>query len=92
MPSRRLGAAPPVSGEPAPPRRGRTTQEMLAERRGTGPLGTLLRVGLALVAVVVLLGILYLGASALEGDEPVEHAPWADRSAPDVRPAPLEGQ
>jgi hypothetical protein len=81
-----------MAEEETPRPRGRTTQEMLAERSGPGFLGTVLRtvVGIAIVAVL-LVGI-YFGARALEGDKPVERAPWAAKNAPDVKPAPLDPQ
>lgn len=77
---------------PAPLKRGRTTQEMLAERRGPGFVGTVARTLVGLLAVVAVLAVIYVGASALEGDDGPQRAPWAERSAPDVTPAPLADQ
>jgi len=76
---------------PAPPRRIRSTQEMLAERSGPGTATIVGRALLGLLAVALLLGALLLGAMALDPDT-AERAPWASPSAPDVAPAPLERQ
>lgn len=76
----------------APVKRGRTTQEMLDERRGPGFFGTLLRTLIGLGVFVAVLAVVYFAASALEGDKKVERAPWAAKSAPDVKPASLVDQ
>ncbi len=79
--------------QPAPLKRGRSTQDMLDERKGPGFVGTALRTLIGLLVVVALLAVVYFGASALEGDQKVEHAPWAAKSAPDdVVPASLVDQ
>ena len=89
MPSESLSST--EAEEPAR-QRGRSTADMIAENRGPGLFVTTLRtlVGVALVALV-LFGI-FLGARALEGDKPVERAPWATKGAPNVAPDPLVDQ
>lgn len=92
-PIRRTGSTERDAAEdgPTPLKRGRTTQEMLADRRGPGFVRTLLRTLAGLAVVAVLLAGLYFGASALEDDK-VERAPWAAESTPDAKPATLDDQ
>ena len=78
--------------EPTPLKRGQTTQERLAERKGGGFLHTVLRTLVGLAVVALLLVGIFLAASALEGDPKVERAPWAAKSAPDVKPDGLADQ
>lgn len=77
---------------PTPLNRGRTTQERLAEGRGPGFFGTLLRTLAGLGVLLVVLAVIFVVASVVQGDKPVERAPWAAKSAPDVTPAPLSEQ
>lgn len=77
---------------PAPPRRIRSTQEMLAERSGPGTVAVVGRTLLGLLALLLVLGAVLLVAVALEPDGEPARAPWASPSAPEVAPAPLEAQ
>jgi len=76
---------------PAPQRRIRSTQEMLAEDPRPGTATIVARTLLGLLALVLVLGALLLVAMALD-PETEERAPWASPSAPEVTPPPLEAQ
>jgi hypothetical protein len=71
---------------PGPHNQAKSTQDMLDERSGAGPIVAFFKTlgGLAIAAVVV--AAIFFGAKALEGDDPPEHAPWSTKAAPDVRP------
>jgi hypothetical protein len=77
---------------PAPQRRIRSTQEMLAEDPRPGTATIIGRTLLGLLALLLLLGAILLVAMALDPDSEPDRAPWASPSAPEVAPAPLERQ
>lgn len=77
---------------PAPERRIRSTQEMLAQRAGPGTATIIGRTLLGLLALLLLLGALLLVAMALDPDSEPDRAPWAGPSAPDVAPPALAPQ
>jgi hypothetical protein len=77
---------------PAPQRRIRSTQEMLAEDPRPGTATIIGRTLLGLLALLLVLGAMFLVAAALEPDTEPARAPWASPSAPEVTPAPLEAQ
>jgi hypothetical protein len=78
--------------EPAPQRRIRSTQEMLAEDPRPGTATIIGRTLLGLLALLLVLGALFLVAMALDPDSEPDRAPWASPTAPDVAPPPLEAQ
>lgn len=82
----------PLTDAPAPRRKKRTTQDMLAENRGPGLLVTSLRTLAGLAIAVAILAVLFFVAVAIEGDDPSPLAPWNSSSAPVVTPAPLADQ
>ena len=77
---------------PAPQRRIRSTQEMLAVRSGPGTATIVGRTLLGLLALLLVLAAGLLVAAALEPDDEPARAPWAAPAAPDVPPPPLEIQ
>jgi hypothetical protein len=77
---------------PAPQRRIRSTQEMLAERQGPGTATIIGRTLLGLLALLLVLAAVFLVAMALDPDSEPDRAPWAAPSAPEVEPAPLTRQ
>lgn len=77
---------------PAPKRGKRSTQDMIDENKGPGFVVSTLRT-LAGLAVALLIGAaVWLGAAAIEGDDPSPLAPWNESSAPDVAPSTLDDQ
>ena len=77
---------------PAPARRIRSTQEMLAEDPRPGTATIVARTLLGLLALLLVLAALFLVAMALDPDSEPAQAPWAGPTAPDVAPPPLEAQ
>lgn len=91
MPSVRHRSGAPEPTEAAQ-RGGRTTAQMVEDNKGPGLVVTGLRTlaGLAVAALVLL--VIFLAASAIEGDGPPAQAPWAAKSAPAVTPPSLDAQ
>lgn len=78
--------------EPALPSRKPTTAEMVEANRGPGLVSIAGRTLLGIVAVAAVLLVLFLVATAIEGDDSIAPAPWAEQSAPAVTPGPLDVQ
>ncbi len=69
-----------------------TTAQLVEANRGPGFAAIVVRTLLGVAAVLLVLFVLFLVATAIEGDDPGPAAPWAERSAPSVLPAPLDVQ
>lgn len=82
----------PLTDAPAPMRKKRTTQDMIAENKGPGLLVTSLRTLAGLAIAVAIVAVIWFVAAAIEGDDPSPRAPWDAPSAPVVPPAPLIDQ
>ncbi|MBA2349796.1 MAG: hypothetical protein H0V81_16065 [Solirubrobacterales bacterium] len=69
-----------------------TTAELVQANRGPGFGAVVVRTLLGFAALLLVLFVLFLAATAIEGDGPIAPAPWAERSAPSVAPGPLDVQ
>ena len=82
----------PADDAPAPKRKKRTTQDMIAENKGPGLVVSALRTLMGLAIALVILAAIWFGAAAIEGDDPAPTAPWNSESAPSVAPSALGDQ
>ncbi|MCW3011328.1 MAG: hypothetical protein JWO90_1732 [Solirubrobacterales bacterium] len=69
-----------------------TVEELVRQNKGPGFVVGSLRTLAGLAVAVAIGAVIFFGASALEGDDEPELAPWNTSSAPSVGPAPLADQ
>lgn len=81
-----------AQGSPAAHTRQPTTAQLVEANRGPGLATIILRTLLGVVAFLLVLFVVFLAATAIEGDDAVPPAPWAEPSAPSVAPGLLDVQ
>ncbi len=66
-----------------------TTAELVEANRGPGIVAIAFRTLIGIAAFLLVLFVLFLVATAIQGDDTIPPAPWAQQSAPAVTPGPL---